>query len=782
MAVAVKTRAASPAKIVAAALNTRTLADAQALYETLVTDIGGRYERPVADRTNNHGMLTSQGSYDHKLLELITNGQDAVLELFARCRFGDLAKVPYFSPREAASHLLGELRPEEQAALLRIDIYEGDGPARRTKLVTPVVRDFGCGITTAAVPQTIFFYGSDHKDALLFLQGAFGMGGALTYRNAQAVVLITRREPGLLEPGEQDRITVAVCLWQQHQKGRGLFYPVTTAWPDDAGAEPWSCPADSYPEFEPGTQIALVDYATEGFHTGRNDRRGFEFMVNTRLWEPVFPIRFNNHVATGDHEKTARGLKQRFDENKRRDRKEGTDILAYRYRGKTYHLPVSFCYFERGQAADEGGMRNFIYGDHALMFSSNGQCHKHWTPQEFRYKVERLSKLYDRLLVVVETDPLPIELRTTLFTPDRSGFVNEPDARRLEDAVAGLLADWDELREYNKEVVLKSLERRNERPTLAIARKIARELKLRGFRLRRRGGMRERRKRFAEAELWPDPTAFEGPDELTLVAGETRFIHYHLNAVDEFFSSRRGRLELECDHPRIGSDELTIGPLRGGMVRVSLVVPEDVEPSEAKLIAHVRDWERAAGGIGNAHRWETTLTILVEKPERQPPLKRKKKDREEETPDEGPLVALVWRGKDDGDEWHGGNPGNVEPWPAQALAEKNSEYRELAKLGDVDVPTIVLNMDYSPLESYVRARLDGDGVRNLTTAGAEKARERYAVGVGLGLLLHDQERERLRKGGHSLDEASDLHQRQAIARAVLVMMPEYDTLLERLEE
>jgi hypothetical protein len=59
----------------------------------------------------------------------------------------------------------------------------------------------------------------------------------------------------------------------------------------------------------------------------------------------------------------------------------------------------------------------------------------------------------------------------------------------------------------------------------------------------------------------------------------------------------------------------------------------------------------------------------------------------------------------------------VEQWPAQALAEKSSEYRELAKLGDVDVPTVVLNPDYSQLDGYVRARVEGDGVRNLTSAG-----------------------------------------------------------------
>ena len=48
------------------------------------------------------------------------------------------------------------------------------------------------------------------------------------------------------------------------------------------------------------------------------------------------------------------------------------------------------------------------------MFTSNGQVHHHWTPVEFR-ETTKLRQLSEHLLVVVETDPLPIQITNGLL-------------------------------------------------------------------------------------------------------------------------------------------------------------------------------------------------------------------------------------------------------------------------------------------------------------------------------------------------------------------------------
>src|SRR5439155_156097 len=162
---------------------------------------------------------------------------------------------------------------------------------------------------------------------------------------------------------KDDRIAVAVVLWETHGKGQSACYLTTTDWADgdNAAAEPWSAPATAYPAFQPGTRLALISYGVEGFHRTRSgDEKAFDMVLN-----------------------------------------------------------------------------------------SNGQVHHRWTPAEFRLRT-RLNKLDDRIFVVVETDALPIELRTTLFTPDRSQLLANEAALQLEDQVADFLNTWNPLTDLNR--------------------------------------------------------------------------------------------------------------------------------------------------------------------------------------------------------------------------------------------------------------------------------------------------------------------------------------------
>ena len=58
--------------IINAALSARTLDEAEAAQQLLENRIGARHERPLGDRWNNFGLITSSGSFDHKALEPVT--------------------------------------------------------------------------------------------------------------------------------------------------------------------------------------------------------------------------------------------------------------------------------------------------------------------------------------------------------------------------------------------------------------------------------------------------------------------------------------------------------------------------------------------------------------------------------------------------------------------------------------------------------------------------------------------------------------------------------------
>ncbi len=169
------------------------------------------------------------------------------------------------------------------------------------------------------------------------------MGGKSVYRYAQSVIVVTRKDPALLAAGEPDRVCVAVVERTEHAKTDSLYYLVDRHW-DGAGhtANPYSVPAAEYPEFEPGTHLALISLQVEGFHRQRlGDERSFDTVLDTRLFEPVTPVRFRNEIVR-ERNTYLRGLERRLDDNRRDEWRHGGDTLPFVVDGCTYRLPVKF--------------------------------------------------------------------------------------------------------------------------------------------------------------------------------------------------------------------------------------------------------------------------------------------------------------------------------------------------------------------------------------------------------------------------------------------------------
>lgn len=760
-------------KIIEAALSAATHAEAVAVAQMIEKHLGTHCQRPVGDRFNNYGLMASSGSYEYKALEPVTNGQDALLERWAAQKWGDLNSVPYSNPEEAAADLFGGLNYRQQADMISVALRESDPPTRSSKRLTLVYRDLGCGMEPADIPKTIFALGSSHKTTSKWHQGAFGIGGASTYRNARAIVLVTRRAPEL-KPAE-DRIAVAVVLWEAYGKNQSAYYLVTSDWEPGGPGEPWSAPASTYPEFDPGTHLALISYGVEGFHRVRSgDERSFDTILNTRLLKPIMPVRFTNEAARSKNE-YLRGLQRRLDDNPSPDRATDEEELLYTYGGTSYRLPVRYYVFPPGGSA--GARRRFVAKSHALVFTSNGQVHHHWTPNDFRNRTS-LNKLYERIFVVVETDKLPIEFRTALFTPDRSQLLASEPALQLEDQMADFLDNWHKLVEVNNQLVREAISSASSgRSALDVSRRIATALKIKGFNLSGAGsagngaaggggGPRFRKK----VETYRDPTTLEGPDKLIVEDGKVRSLTYMLNAVDDFLDSGRGMLGFETDHPDIRPGKhIVVGRLRDGYVRVQLQLPEGAAEGEFTLITRLADWHTSSGSIGPTFSYSTDLVVVDEMPSRNGADPRSAG----KGAAEGGQVAVLWTTPEkQGDGWNNATPGAVEEYEARVLAEKREEYKELAKLEDQSIPTIVLNETYAPFKSYIAAR-----AKELTEGGTQDASDRYAVGTGLGLLLlHEDLKQRKRTNKKPADEGQVLASKQAVARSVLLMMPAFDTL------
>ena len=770
--------------IIRKALAARTVADAQHVQKLLENAIGARYERPLGNTWNNQGILTGSGaSFDHKVLEVVTNMQDAVLERLALNRHSTAEAVQFRTPHDAAEELLPP-STKGRASLAFVTI-DSAASGNDKKHVTIVMRDLGCGITPGDVPQGIFRVGSKHKDGRDWLQGTFGLGGATTYRGAKTVVLVTRRAPELLSPGAPDVITVAVVEWERFRTTTNAIYLVTAPWDENdpaswQAAVPFSASASQYPEFEPGTHVALIGYDTDGLGRRSGDEKSFDTVFNTRLYSPVLPITYKNNITRSDRTETLDGLERRLRDNPGDTGMEGEDILPFTYNGVTYQLPIKFRIFNK--PGTKGERRNFVAHGHALLITSNGQVHSHWTPITFKTNT-KLNKLFDRILVVVESDALPLEVRTELFTADRVQLVSSAASKRLEKEIAAFLNEWPALNDANRALIREAITGdNNDRPTIAIAEKIARAFKAKGFSVGaqgqgKRGGTNPKPPEPTPPDdLYDNPTHFEGPESVTAEIGKVKGVYFKLNATDGFLGEgRRAQLSVSSDHPDIGSDEITIGELRSGRIRVSVSVPDDVDPGSYVLNAEISEWPRTSGGLGPRFEWATKLELVTDV-DPKPRGATSGGKRGDSGQGDGGLVGLIWRSDEDVDDWTSATVGDVELVSAKDLASERPEYKDLASF-DGDVPTLILNRTYSPLKAYTAARAG-----EVTDETKELSRERYAVGVGVALLVLDQESKKAAQAGKLWDEDELAASQRAAARAVLSVMPDYDRLAKELED
>lgn len=763
--------------IIDSALNASTKDDALALQSMIAAAIGATHWRPVGDNWNNSGQLSGAGgSFDHKIIEDVTNMQDALIERAALRKFGDPAQVPYKTPREAADDLLNEATVADGVV---VEFRESDPPTASTKRITAVFRDQGCGMTPEAISSTIFGVGTGHKTDWNWLQGSYGLGGKTTFRNAEAVIVVSRRDPDLLGITEEDRISVAVVQWNPWKKSASAQYLVTSHWekPGDR-AVPFSVPATRYPEFEPGTHVALISYGVEGFHRARRggDERSFEAIVNTRLFKPVTPVKFRHKFleTDGRDADTFRGLFKRLRDNPRPDRLEGQEVLPYLVGRDVYDLPVSFYVFAKPQ--EPGERRKFVAKDHVLVFTSNGQVQKHWDSATFRYKT-KLPKLADRILVVVETDELPIQVRNTLFTADRQDFVRNEAAVRLEEQVARFLDDWDQLGEINSQLIREAISAgQDSRPTINIAKQISRALSLRGFSIAEPGGTtgggagaRGGKGPKVPVELLSDPTMLEGPEHVVAEEGETKFVRLTMNAENEFIP-RRAKLEVTCTHPDINPAKIAVGPLRAGRLRLSVPVPDEATKGVFQLVTSVAGWTRSSGGLGPELSWTTQFEVVEER--RRPAPAPGPVNGTSGKTGEGSLVGIIWKSHDKTDGWDKMTVGEVELVPAEDLARERPEYAELAGLGSRPIPTLILNDTYVGLKAYIDSR-----ARRVSEQTLDQKRDQYAVGVGVGLcMLYKDLEERKAKNEKLPDEEWIEAAKQSVARGVLSMMPAFDEL------
>ncbi|MXZ84856.1 MAG: hypothetical protein F4Z02_04275 [Acidimicrobiia bacterium] len=730
------------------------------------------YTRPVGDRWGNRGLFTAAGgNFDHKLTELITNMIDSVLlrraveELGAGVIEPDQSAELFETPATAVGELFDPAASFSAGEQARVELRLA-GPDRKRER-TIIFHDLGIGMLPGDIANSLLRVGSSRKDGVLWLMGAFGRGGLTVLPNAHGWVVLTRSS---LDP--EAGVVLVIVRWERvgNRQTETALYQVVASWKEDGdSADPLVLPVSACPDFGSGTRLAVVGFRSEGIWASRlGDEKSLDTIVDTRLFEPPLPVYLTAPALEdrGDRVTQLRGLGRRLTANPRPDRVEGSEQLPFQYGERTFQLPVRFYLFAAG--GDAGTRRRFVARNHALLLNSNGQVHAHWTPAEFRHRTD-LNKLADRILVVLDTDPLPLELRTSLFTADRTDLLRNPHAVRLEEELVSFLNDWDELEEANNEMIKDSIRSSNRgRSTVQLSERIAKAAEARGWKAARIQDRKRRRRPPRPDALLDDPTELKGQDSKRLARGRTHGLSYSLNARDGFIPTR-AQCRVITDHLDIDPEEdVTIGELRKGRIRVSVAVPADAELTSKSFTLRVEEWLTMQGGLHVPLEATTQIEIVDEDDGGKPQPPKPPRDRRKPAP---APIATVWMSHESEEAWEANTPGDVERVPISTFAEVGDEYKDFAD-AEGDGLLIKLNEEFAPLKSYVSMRAQSIG-----DEGVARLKDRYALGLGVYMVVADERHRRLGESGEPPDEELVGASLQAAAQGVLAMLPEFDALI-----
>lgn len=431
---------------------------------------------PVGGRENNRGTVEAAGDPGRSLVERVTNGVDAVLELEHALHNG---RPDCRSPREAAQAWLGlpeggisELSQAERQRLAKrvtVTLLEGTGRDRRVI----VVQDSGIGILPERMAGTILSLNEGNKLTKHYLAGLYGQGGSSTFAASQYAIIASRGADGA-----PVAFTVVKFLDLPPDHYRTGHYVYLTI----EGAVLQANLAMS--DFARGTTIRHVGYDLSNYSgpLGTNSLYG---LFNAVLFDPIVPIWLDSRVH--NYRRVIKGARNALngavDDG---DERRSGPTLAHRGRyfmvgvGDYGRIGLEYWLLEAPTRENKTPSAAFVNPKKPIVLTLNGQNQAELSQSLIRKQAE-LPYLTTTLIAHVDCNHLTPAAKRALFVSNRE------DARRgavydiiERELVAALKAD-DDLKRLNAAAKESSLQQHDEAAQRQMQSEVARLLRLHGM-------------------------------------------------------------------------------------------------------------------------------------------------------------------------------------------------------------------------------------------------------------------------------------------------------------
>lgn len=431
---------------------------------------------PVGARQNNRGTIEAAADPGRSLVERVTNGVDAVLELEHE-RHGGRPIVR--SPREAAAAWLNV--PEAGLADLtvrarqqlgeRIVVTVHSGDTRGARVLE--IRDRGIGLSPEQMPGTILSLNESNKMTKHYLAGAYGQGGSSTFAVSTCTLLASRRE-------EQGRVGFTVVRYKDlppetFKIGHYVYMTFGGQLPT----------ADVPPdEFHRGTLAKHFGYDLSNYASSRGPRSVYG-LLNQVLFDPILPVWLDNRVH--NYRRIIKGARNALngavdegDEDRRGPNLAHKLPMFYVSLGETGSIGIEYWVLPAPTTTNKRPTESFVNPNKPIILSLNGQNHAE-LPQILIRKDAELPYLAQRIICHIDCNSLtPASLRA-LFVSNREDVRRGALLDQIKQELVRVLKSDDELLRLNAEARDRGAQERDESSVLEARRAVARLLRLQGL-------------------------------------------------------------------------------------------------------------------------------------------------------------------------------------------------------------------------------------------------------------------------------------------------------------
>jgi hypothetical protein len=580
-------------------LTIRTQHELATWIDDVEREVGGVTWRPVGDEADNVHTVEVSSDPALAMLERVTNGIDAVLDLRAR-ELNQTAATPHEGAQRwwnIPTDGLGTMADGPRYELggrIRVTMEESGEDDRPTV----VIQDQGTGQHPDDFAKTLLSLHRSNKKTSMHQMGQYNAGGSASYKFSTGTLVISRLAPTLLGHGRMDEAGVTLVRYNPLDPDR--FKSGTYEYMVAKNGSILRLATAVLPDLGFGTIIRLVSYLLPKYSKAAfGPKSSLWHLLHAALPEPALPIRI---VET--RRQRFRGMKKDIENRtvlglRHLLGRKGTSIYSEE---RTVRLgdsgSVILRYFV---LADDTEPEAYVTADHALALTMNGQRQGAKDRAWLKGRLE-LNFLAKRLIVLVDATGLTNAAKRQVFASTREHGVESPLANTILDRVIEELREDDGLYELEALEKQRALDTATRTTTEKVKRQLAGQVAalLRGEFAGNKGGPKPTPRPRPEPPRPPRPprppqtddsimldvpdTLRIGNDSIKIAPGRTTSLRLEINAKNDFLPTHSQHLQVVIgpelkDFVSIGST----GRLLAGRVRVQLRASDTAPDTSAGL-------------------------------------------------------------------------------------------------------------------------------------------------------------------------------------------------------